>query len=340
MKKLILVFLSVVTMSSLHALSHFQQLLTACDKGNLFTVKDLVQIYKVDVNQANQDGITPLMQACISSRFYVARYLIERGAEVNTVDVAGMTPLLHAARLRTAKIVELLLQHNANVHVENIYQMTPLLYACQEGQKDSTLLLLDHGADINHGDEYGQTALMIAAENKQYEIVQLLLFYNADINKQDEVGWSALTFALSSYDLSIFNLLLENGADPFVKSTKGTDVLDLILHSQSNYLKGSEKWQLYEEAELTLRLYQDLDMRLVHETLQGRIFLKAYEHYLDKDGSLLIYLLQGALESNRALLCKYKSYFRRSDHLVKLITHSYPAGKQKFNLRAAVKQCA
>jgi len=68
------------------------------------------------VDQADDDGITPLSWAVISNRVEMARLLIEHGADVNHVDKNGMTPLLYAASIDfgDASMIDLLLHSGAN----------------------------------------------------------------------------------------------------------------------------------------------------------------------------------------------------------------------------------
>ncbi len=67
------------------------------------------------VDQADDDGITPLGWAAISNRVEMARLFIERGADVNHVDKKGMTPLLYAASIDfgDSSMIDLLLHSGA-----------------------------------------------------------------------------------------------------------------------------------------------------------------------------------------------------------------------------------
>ena len=67
------------------------------------------------VDQADDDGITPLGWAAISNRVEMARLFIQHGADVNHVDKKGMTPLLYAASIDfgNGSMIDLLLRSGA-----------------------------------------------------------------------------------------------------------------------------------------------------------------------------------------------------------------------------------
>jgi ankyrin repeat protein len=68
------------------------------------------------VDQADDDGITPLGWAAISDRVDMARLFLQHGADINHVDKKGMTPLLYAASLdfSDGSMIDLLLRSGAN----------------------------------------------------------------------------------------------------------------------------------------------------------------------------------------------------------------------------------
>lgn len=92
------------------------------------------------VDQADDDGITPLSWAVIANRVEMARLLIQHGADVNHIDKKGMTPLLYAASIdfSDASMIDLLLRSGANpgartkggttaLDLARQYKLTPLL---------------------------------------------------------------------------------------------------------------------------------------------------------------------------------------------------------------------
>ena len=95
MKKII-VFLSLFLLSSLSFAEDVAYLLTASSKGDLITVKAMLES-GVSANTKDADDISALMYAARKNRAEVAAALLTKGAEVNAKDKGGWTALMFAA---------------------------------------------------------------------------------------------------------------------------------------------------------------------------------------------------------------------------------------------------
>ncbi|GJQ14377.1 hypothetical protein GpartN1_g6168.t1 [Galdieria partita] len=83
--------------TSTHFLSpNKRKLLHACAKGNVDTVRSLVQEAKVSPNFHNYDKRTPLHLAAAEGHLEIAKILVEAGASLTTCDRWGCTPLFDA----------------------------------------------------------------------------------------------------------------------------------------------------------------------------------------------------------------------------------------------------
>lgn len=76
---------------------------------NLEVIKILVD-YGVDVNGADDNGITPLFHASQTLGLDKIKFLVEKGANVNAKNSKGRTPLFHAARTGFADAVLFLIE--------------------------------------------------------------------------------------------------------------------------------------------------------------------------------------------------------------------------------------
>ncbi|XP_063415850.1 integrin-linked protein kinase-like [Mytilus trossulus] len=162
------------------------------------------------MNEADEDGITPLHVACKGGREQIVTLLIKYGVSVNTGDRNGITPL----------------------HL-----------ACEDGNKAIVKLLLDSFANVNMGDNEGTTALHIACKNGDHNIVKCLLAAGAYVNKYNKNGVTPLLIAFNSGSEETFNadsnLSVKGVADSFamVQSTrKGgrEDIVRLLLNAGAN----------------------------------------------------------------------------------------------------------
>ena len=93
---------------------------------------------------------------------------------VNTIDREGSTPLLFALELGHADIAKFLIEKGANVTATDKWQDTPLHLSAWFGFKDVTQLLIEKGANVNAKDSKGRTPLTAAISQGKDEIQQIL----------------------------------------------------------------------------------------------------------------------------------------------------------------------
>ena len=112
-------------------------------------------------NSFSLDGFTPLHLASFFGSSEIAKYLIEKGADVNSIakNPTKVMPLHSAAAGHHNDICELLVLHGADVNAKQQAGFTPLHEAAMNGNLEITKLLLDHGARINEKSDSGMTAL-------------------------------------------------------------------------------------------------------------------------------------------------------------------------------------
>ena len=117
-------------------------LIYAIRNGRLDVVKYLCEeVVGLDMNQENNDHLTPLMFAAISNKLELVQYLHEVG-HVNEANHKGETVLMAAAESGHLRIVQ---------------------YLC------------NIGVDMNARDRYGDTALMCAVFQSQGEVIRYLI---------------------------------------------------------------------------------------------------------------------------------------------------------------------
>ncbi|XP_055001447.1 protein phosphatase 1 regulatory subunit 12C isoform X2 [Sorex araneus] len=181
---------------------------------------------------------SPARQACIDENLEVVRFLVEQGATVNQADNEGWTPLHVAASCGHLDIARYLLSHGANIAAVNsdgdlaldlaeADAMEGLLRAeiTRRGvdveaakRAEEELLLRDTQCWLNGGampearhPRTGASALHVAAAKGYIEVMRLLLQAGYDPELRDWDGWTPLHAAAHWGVEDACRLLAEHG---------------------------------------------------------------------------------------------------------------------------------
>ncbi len=153
-----------------------QEKLTIFDIARKGTVAEMEAHIKSNPKsylEVNTDGFSALTLATYRGNNEVAKYLIEKGADLNGNSKMGTT----------------------------------LMAAIVKGNNDIAKLLIAKKAKLDLADENGTTALIYATQFKNIEMIKLLLENKADKTKVDKNGKTAFEYATFSNDDQIINLL-------------------------------------------------------------------------------------------------------------------------------------
>jgi ankyrin repeat protein len=163
----------------------------------------------------------------------VIRLLLDHGADVDRADRDGMTPLMEASELGMGS-VSLLLEHGAKVDARDRQGWTPLMYALNNRGEGTVWLLLSKGADVNAHDVGGETPLMIAIRRAAHDpirlfgedlvakaaeektryvsLIRFLIEHGADVNVRARSGDTPLALARAARQEDVVVLLRSAGA--------------------------------------------------------------------------------------------------------------------------------
>ncbi|HRQ45000.1 MAG TPA: ankyrin repeat domain-containing protein, partial [Candidatus Goldiibacteriota bacterium] len=126
--------------------------------GDYFAVMKLLLETGINVDSPGRNDNTPLIEACFSGRYELAKYLISKGASINAKSLKGNTPLISAAKNGHKQVVKLLLKHGADTTPAGLSVMRePGLFSLYPGLVESN-------------DAAGKTAAMMAKERGFFDI--------------------------------------------------------------------------------------------------------------------------------------------------------------------------
>jgi len=185
------------------------------DAGNLLVLassrnlaalaKKLAETGKFDLNQkARNNSMSALHYAAKAGNLELARYLIEKGANVNLYGEANKTSLHIACEKNDMAMAQMLLEKGANANVYELESVgnlslysggykrrfgnSPLHYAAQSGNLQLVQLIVESGADINAKSMEENTPLHYAAYHGHNDIIRFLVARGADINARGKIG--------------------------------------------------------------------------------------------------------------------------------------------------------
>jgi len=193
------------------------------------------------INEDNEDGDTPLINAASKNLIEIVRILLAAGANVDIKNKYGNTALMVAEDKKYFEIVNLIkeaLKRKKKKYFQDLALLGP-------SSIESVKFAIDNLDDINFKNERGQTPLMAALSwcSGSKKLVQLFIDANADLNIQDEEGRTALMVACSGVTYNDEGVILDyvNMIGNLIKAKTNLDIQDnegntaLILAVKCNY---------------------------------------------------------------------------------------------------------
>ena len=108
--------------------------------------------------------------------------MLDAGADINEYDDEKMTPLVYAVRYDAEDVVLLLLERGSDIEKPDQGHLkgSPLIHAAFHGHYYMVKLLLEKGAQIEAVTDKGQTALHVAASGGELDVVKLLVEFRSE----------------------------------------------------------------------------------------------------------------------------------------------------------------
>ncbi len=182
---------------------------------------------RVNINQRDKKGQTPLLFCCQKGNIKQVKFLAENGADPALADNDGDTLPHHAAAAGNLELLEWLLRNGASVNARNLNGQTPLYYA--RNNEKSAELLLRYKADPNIPDYRGNSILHRLVENgnpRKRELLSFFIRHGVSLDQKNGNGETPLSRSFYLEDIETMKVLLENGADPNISGPRGWSLLD------------------------------------------------------------------------------------------------------------------
>lgn len=150
-----------------------ERLRAAATLGDTEEVEQLIA-NNVDVETADEDGRTPLIEAAWRGYGRIATKLLQAGAQLDKSDKSGNTPMAWAAINGHANLIVTLIKAGASVDAADAQGFTPLMRAAWNGHSASVNALLAAGAQPKQANRLGKTAIDYARMSGNAAILRLL----------------------------------------------------------------------------------------------------------------------------------------------------------------------
>jgi ankyrin repeat protein len=216
----------------------FQQLpdptvLDAAEAGTLDHLRKLVDAGG-DVNTVSPDSrcLSPLQAAALRGDVEIARFLLERGADVSYRGEWDRPAVVIAATSTySVGMTELLLSRGADPNVTDHNGQSLLYELATTYPVDVLETLIRAGAIVNFRAPDGSTPLHHAASGNtdpKARAIHALVQHGAELDAQDNQGFTPLHAALERTMSTAAQTLLDLGADPTIRDHEGRTPVELI----------------------------------------------------------------------------------------------------------------
>ena len=204
--------------------------------NDVLQLKALQNIVKCDVNEANQDGETPLHIACRQCSIEVVQVLVaDKRCNLNAKNSTGESALhiaVHSELNSVQKVRSILPCYRCNPNITNSEGYTPLHYAIRRKEFEIAAALVRHvKVNLNAQDNDGNTPLheAVMGETPVDVVKSLTLHKNCNPNKPNHEGKTPLQLSVDLGKIHYAEVLITSGKcsnEDIVKATEGT----LLLH--------------------------------------------------------------------------------------------------------------
>jgi hypothetical protein len=120
-----------------------------------------------DIEETDEYGFSPLIEATIANKHDVVALLLEYGADINNIDTTGRTALHWAVDNHNIPLCELLLANKADANAYTLSGQPVLVYPLLRQQIQLKKLLYRYGAQLSFAQDFIQAKLL----GHRYELI-------------------------------------------------------------------------------------------------------------------------------------------------------------------------
>lgn len=218
----------------------------ASKSGNVEICRLLLEAETELLDEPNLDFITPLGFAVQYQKKEVAKFLIEKGANINITDIEGNSLLYWAAKNDYKDIVELLIRNGAKINIVEKDGWTVLAWAIEKNYPDIVDLLIDNGVDIFQRHQEQNTLLHWSAYWGYQQISEKLLKKGLNPNSPNQYLETPIHYIALNGNPNLGSLLIQNGGNTnyinflsatplhYASAKNNIEIMKLFIKNQAN----------------------------------------------------------------------------------------------------------
>jgi ankyrin repeat protein len=215
--------------------------------GHNSTVICIIENGFREFDKRNQNGMTPLLEACGSGSLDVVTTLVSVGSNKDVVDAKGLSAVHHAVKSGKFELIKFLMENGFNFNCVAQDGTTPLHLSAAYGPLAITKYLIQNSANsifpihlvaltlvyiVNAKGPQSRTPLHFACSfNSNYvqEILHLLQESGAEMDAKDDNHWTPLFDAATCGSLTCLEFLIKAGCDVNTKDNTGNTALHVAV---------------------------------------------------------------------------------------------------------------
>ncbi|BAO74680.1 ankyrin 1 [Winogradskyella sp. PG-2] len=194
----------------------------------------------VDINQQDQVGDSPFMNAANSNTLEVVKFLSSYVKDINAKDENGRSALAMAININDVEVAEFLIENDADISTMDTegnslayYLLNTFRTNKPEVFNAKLNLLKEVGLDLSKTQGKGKTLYHIAVEKNNLELLKRINDFKIDVNAKNDDGLTPLHLAaMKANNQDILRYLITIGADKTVKTDFEETVYDLAKENE------------------------------------------------------------------------------------------------------------
>lgn len=194
----------------------------------------------VDVNQQDEDGKSPFINASGYNNLEVVKFLFKNVKNINAQDKEGRSALTHAINRNNVEVAKFLIEKGADLSVKDkggnnlaYYLLNTYRTKKPESFNEKLSLLTISGIDMSAIQAKCNTLYHLAVEKNNLDLLKRLKEFKIDVNTKNKDGLTPLHLAaMKAKDADILKYLVSIGADITAKTDFEESVYDLAIENE------------------------------------------------------------------------------------------------------------